>query len=156
MAAVARRESVRWRLDVGGGRREFLELLRGRPRAESNDRRGPEVAGGISRIGAHSYEVRRTVLDQFLAAGITAPLPRVIPQARDGQPIGLRLSGVGRDGPFAALGLASGDLLLEVNGRAIATPESAFAAYATLRTADRVWLAIERGGERIRMDYAIR
>ena len=83
-------------------------------------------------------------------------MPRLVPQLRDGQPAGFRLAGVGDEGPFAALGLASGDVLLEVNGRPITSPDTAFAAYAALRTASHVWLVIERGGQRQRMDYAIR
>jgi type II secretory pathway component PulC len=71
-------------------------------------------------------------------------------------PVGLRLSGVGAAGPFAALGLRDGDLLLEVSGRSIATPDAALAAYGALRTADRVWLVVERAGERIRTDYVVR
>jgi hypothetical protein len=55
-------------------------------------------------------------------------------------------AGSGRDGPFAAIGLRDGDLLLEVNGRSIATPDAAMAAFAALRTASHVWLAIVRAG----------
>ena len=52
--------------------------------------------------------------------------------------------------------LEDGDVLLEVNGASIATPDAALAAYAKLRTASHVWLAIERNGQRTRMDYDIR
>jgi len=83
-------------------------------------------------------------------------LPRVVPQSRDGEAVGLRLLDVGRDGPFGAIGLRDGDVLREVNGRSIATPDSALAAYGALRSEGHVWLAIERGGQRLRLDYRIR
>ena len=89
-------------------------------------------------------------------AGRPRPWPRVVPQLRDGKPIGFRLSGIRSDGPFAAIGLENGDILLEVNGMPIETPDAALAAYAKLRTASHVWLAIERDRRRIRMDYDIR
>ena len=89
-------------------------------------------------------------------AGASPQWPRVVPQLRDGKPIGFRLSGIRSDGPFAAIGLENGDLLLEVNGTPIATPDAALAAYTKLRTADHVWLAIERDRRRIRIDYEIR
>jgi general secretion pathway protein C len=145
-------------LDVGRGRRELLELLRRPPRAPPDGRAAPPDAfgDGVRKTGAHSYEVRRAALDQFLGGGVTPPWPRVVPQARDGAPVGFRLFGIGRDGPFAAIGLDSGDLLLEVNGRSIATPDTALAAFTSLRTASHVWLVVERDGRRIRMDYAIR
>jgi general secretion pathway protein C len=157
-ATIEAIEQVRVVLDVGHGRRELLELLRERPRAGPAGHRGAAdaIGHGIQRTGTHSFEVRRAALDRFLSGGMTASMPRVVPDVRDGQPVGLRLLGVGSDGPFAALGLASGDVLREVNGRSIATPDEALAAYATLRTAGHVWLVIERGGQRIRMDYAIR
>ena len=154
-ATIEAIEAVRVVLHVGHGRRELLELLRDRPRAAADRRRGPPEHG-IKQTGARSYEVRRATLDQFLAGGVASPMPRVVPQMRDGQPVGLRLLGVGQDGPFAALGLASGDLLLEVNGRSIETPDAAFAAYAALRKAEHVWLLIERAGQRTRLDYAVR
>jgi general secretion pathway protein C len=148
-------EQVRVVLDVGNGRRELLELLRDRPRARPDA--APDVSrSGIRQTGAHSYEVRRAALEQFLAGGLSTAMPRLVPQVRDGQPAGFRLAGVGGEGPFAALGLANGDVLLEVNGRPITSPDTAFAAYSALRTASHVWLVIERGGERIRMGYAIR
>jgi general secretion pathway protein C len=78
-----------------------------------------------------------------------------VPQLRDGKPIGFRLFGVRSDGPFAAIGLENGDLLLEVNGAPIATPDAALAAYSKLRTADHVWLGVERARRRIRIDYEI-
>ena len=132
----------------------------------------PDASGdGVRKTGAHSYEITRAAQDQFLRGGTTPPWPRIVPQTRDGAPIGARLSvigpdgwtpiglrlfGIGRDGPFAAIGLASGDLLLEVNGRSIATPDAALAAFTSVRTASHVWLLVERDGRRIRMDYAIR
>lgn len=145
-------------LDVGRGRRELLELLRRRPRAPPNGRGAPAAAfgDGVRKTGTHSYELRRAALDQFLAGGATPPWPRVVPQSKDGAPIGFRLFGIASDGPFAAIGLENGDVLREVNGRSIATPDAALAAFAALRTASHVWLAVERDGRRIRMDYVIR
>jgi general secretion pathway protein C len=68
----------------------------------------------------------------------------------------LKLSGVGEEGVFAALGLRDGDLLLAVNGRSLATPDSALSAYSALRSSSRVSLLLARAGARVRMDYVIR
>jgi general secretion pathway protein C len=144
-------------LDVGRGRRELLELLAERS-GEPPDGRGAREAldGEVRKIGAHSYEIRRAVVERVLAGRQAPGSARVVPQARDGQVVGVRLSGIGRDSPFAAIGLADGDLLLAVNGRSIATPSAALEAYAALRAADHIWLAIERARQRIRIDYTIR
>ena len=60
------------------------------------------------------------------------------------------------DGPFAALGLVGGDILLEANGQSLASPDAARVAVAALRTAAHVDLLIERAGRRLHLDYFIR
>jgi len=147
------KSDVRVVLDAHG-RRELLELLPQRPGAH----RAPAAApfDGVRQTGPHSYEVPRAIIDQFLGGGITPPWPRVVPLARAGEPVGFRLFGVAGNSPFAALGLASGDLLLQVNGRSLATPAAALEAFTALRAAGHVALSIERDGRLIRMDYAIR
>jgi len=152
-ATIAAIEDVRVVLDRQG-RRELLDLLPQRPSARS----APAGASfdGIRQTGAHSYEVSRAVLDQFLAGGVTPPWPRVVPQGREGEPRGFRLFGIAGDGPFAALGLVSGDVLVEVNGRSLGTPDAALAAVTAVRTASQVSLAIQRDGRLVRMDYEIR
>jgi general secretion pathway protein C len=146
-ATIEAIDDVRVTLDVDGGRRELLELLRGVARTT-------QPAPPVDKLGAHHYRIPRATLDGFVAGGATTPWPRVVPQLRDGKPIGFRLHGI--RGPFAAIGLETGDVLLEVNGTRVETPDAALAAYATLRTASHVWLAIERNGQRTRMDYDIR
>jgi type II secretory pathway component PulC len=155
-ATVSAIESVRVVLDVGGGRREYLELLVDPPPRPANARSAPPsaLAGGIRKTGPHSYEVRRALLDHL--GEVTPPWPRVVPEVRDGQPGGFRLFGVGDGSPVALLGLSSGDLLLQVNGRLLAKPDDALAAYAALRTSEHIWLLVERDGRRVRLDYLIR
>lgn len=148
-ATIGAIDEVRVTLDLDGGRREFLQLLRA-------PGRGPQPAPPVDKTGAHRYRIPRAALDGFLTGGPSAAWPRVVPQLRDGKPIGFRLSGIRSDGPFAAIGLETGDILLEVNGMSIDTPDAALTAYAKLRTATQVWLAIERDRRRIRMDYDIR
>jgi general secretion pathway protein C len=144
-------------LDRGRGRRELLELFRGRIGVVPAPGRGPmsTFAEAVTKTGGQSYEVQRSALEQLLAGGLSS-WPRVVPDLKDGEPGGLRLVGIRTDSPFAAIGLADGDRLLEVNGRSMLTPDAALAAYASLRTTSHVWLMIERGGHRVRMDYVIR
>ena len=144
-------------LERGRGRRELLELFRGRIGVVPAPNRGPmgTFAEAVTKTGGQSYEVQRSALEQLLAGGLSS-WPRVVPDVKDGEPGGLRLVGVRTDSPFAAIGLADGDRLLEVNGRSIVTPDAALAAYASLRTTSHVWLLIERGGQGVRMDYVIR
>jgi membrane-associated protease RseP (regulator of RpoE activity) len=153
-ATVAAIEDVRVFLDVGRGCLEVLELLVPRVRVSGPGR--SSMTDGVTRTGPHRYEIERAAVDRLLHGGITPPWPRVVPQTRDGAPVGFRLFGVRDDSPFHAIGLANGDTLIEVNGRSITTPDSALAAYGALRAADQVSLVLERDGRRVRMDYLIR
>jgi general secretion pathway protein C len=155
-ATVVAIEDVRVVLDVGHGRLEVLDLLHPAPGVRADRPASATIADGVRRTGLHRYEIQRAVVERLLQGGIAPPWPRVVPQTRDGAPAGFRLFGVRDDSPFHAIGLANGDTLIEVNGRAITTPDSALAAYGTLRAADHISLLIERDGRRIRMDYAIR
>jgi general secretion pathway protein C len=119
-------------------------------RSESSSR----LADGVRKTGTHRYEVRRALVDP--PGGLTPPWPRAIPEVRDGRPVGIRLSGIRSGSPAAVFGLSNGDLLLEVNGRSLATPDDALAAYSVLRTSDHIWLQIERDGRPLRLDYVIR
>jgi general secretion pathway protein C len=149
-------ENVRVVLDVGGGRREFLELLPDRSpgAADGQGLAAGALGSAVRKTGTHSYEVRRAAVDGL--GGLTPPWPRAVPELRDGQPIGIRLLSVRSGSPVTAFGLLNGDLLLQVNGRSLATPDDALAAYTALRSADHIWLLIERGGRPIRIDYWIR
>ena len=153
-ATVAAIEDVRVVLDEHG-RTEWLELL---PQRRSPPGRAQAKAtfDGIRQTAANRFEVRRDVLEQFLAGGITPGWPRVVPQARAGEAVGFRVFGIAGGSPFAALGLTSGDVLLQVNGRSIATPATALAAVTSLRTANHVSLSIARGDRLVRLDYDIR
>jgi general secretion pathway protein C len=157
-ATVAAIEDVRVMLDGGHGQREFLELLAPRSGRRAGAPRGAagRITDGVRKIGPNSYEVRRSVVDGLLVGGVTPPWPRVVPQTRDGAPVGFRLLSLKPDSPLVAIGLADGDLLLQANGRSLATPDAALGAFTALRTADHVWLTIERDGRPLRIDYRIR
>ncbi|HMF43379.1 MAG TPA: type II secretion system protein GspC [Polyangia bacterium] len=156
-ATVSAIEDVRVLLDVGRGQREFLELLAPRPAGAAGVRVAPDrTADAVRQIGTHRYEVRRAVVDQLLAGGLTPPWPRIVPETRDGAPVGFRLTALRRDSPLVAIGLTNGDLLLQVNSRSLATPDAALAAGGALRSTDHIWLMIERDGRPLRLDYFIR
>lgn len=69
---------------------------------------------------------------------------------------GLRLSRVRAGTLPDALGLRSGDELVSINDYKLADPEQALTAYARLRGAERLRLAVIRGGARTELVYFIR
>jgi type II secretory pathway component PulC len=69
---------------------------------------------------------------------------------------GLRLARVRAGTLPAALGLRSGDELVSVNDFKLGDPEQALTAYARLRSAERLRLAVIRDGARTELVYFIR
>jgi len=108
---------------------------------------------GIRRIGPRAYEVPRGIFDQV--GGLSPPAPVIVPETRDGRS-GFRIFSVDPNGLLAALGLRSGDLVVELNDTRLADPDSALLSYLRLKRMTHAWLLIERNEERIRMDYFIR
>jgi len=94
--------------------------------------------------------------------------PRSSPRERRASPLkafrfvglgpsgGLRLGRVAPGSLPEALGLRTGDELISVNDFKLADPEQALNAYARLRTAQRLQLAVSRGGDRAELVYFIR
>ena len=151
-ATVGEIDQARVTLELGGGRREYLDLLE--PPAQAA-RAVP--AGGIRKTGEHRYEVQRTTLDSLLgnlSALVTGV--RVVPETRDGRGEGFRLFGIRADSPLAQAGVQNGDEISAINGFAITTPDQALVAYTKLRTASHLAVAVERNGQRLTQDYEIR
>src|SRR5687767_4049253 len=69
-----------------------------------------------------------------------------VPERRDGETVGLRLSGVS-GGLLAKLGLRDGDRLDAVGGYRVTSMNEMLALYARLRAVDVLKLLIERDGQ---------
>ena len=137
------------------GRREFLALeppVSEAPASPPAARSAPgALERGIRRTGPTRYEIQRPSLDQLLGnVNVLASSVRVIPEQG-----GLRLSSVVAGGPFAWLGLQSGDLVAAVNGLDLSTPDHALRAYTLLRSASHLTVDLERGGRRMTVEYNI-
>jgi general secretion pathway protein C len=109
-------------------------------------------ASGRRMTGPATYEVDRPVLDGFLENPQEAfGRVRVVPDAG-----GVRLSGIRAGSKLALLGLQNGDRIETLNGMPLGTTEEALLAYARLRTAERLQLAITRSGKKQQLDYHVR
>jgi general secretion pathway protein C len=156
-----------------GGREEFLDLLdtetiRAAAPAESSTR-GPapsaepghglsrELDRGIRKVGERAFEIQRSTLEALLGnVGLLATSARITPEIRDGRTAGLRLVSVQPQGPFAKIGLQSGDVILSINGLELTSPERGFEVFGKLRSASHLSLELERARKRAVIDYSVR
>lgn len=116
----------------------------------------PEIAARIRRTSATEFQVDRAAVDMLLEQqALLMRSARVIPERRGGEVVGLKLR-IKPGSMLESLGLQSGDSLRSINGFDITDPQKALEAYARLRTADRLSVAIEREGRPMTIDFNIR
>ncbi|MGK4007721.1 type II secretion system protein GspC [Sorangium sp. So ce1036] len=116
----------------------------------------PEIAARIRRVSATEFTVDRAAVDQILEQqALLMRSARVIPERRGDQVVGLKLK-IKRGSLLETLGLESGDSLRSINGFDLTDPQKALEAYARLRTANHLSVAIERGGQLMTLDFNIR
>lgn len=80
---------------------------------------------------------------------------RIVPAFKDGQPQGFKLFSIRPESLFAKLGLQNGDVLKQINGVSLETPETAMSAFQRLREARHVELDFERGGVLLHKTYDV-
>ncbi len=112
---------------------------------------------GIKRTGERAYEIQRGTLESVLNnPSLLLRSACIVLEIRHGKTVGFRLDVVKPGGPFARLGMQSGDVISSINGLDISSPERAREIYAELKSAIHVALGIERNGQRITTGYDIR
>lgn len=109
----------------------------------------------IERIAPGRYAIARDAVDCLLAQPTLMRPVRIVPEARDGRVIGVRVLRVDPEGAMHRLGLRSGDVLLRVNGMDIASPDHCLTAYSRLRHGGILTVDLLRGGRSTELRYYI-
>jgi general secretion pathway protein C len=78
---------------------------------------------------------------------------RAVPYETNGEGAGVKLFGIRSNALLAQLGLRDGDLLRSVNGFDLSDPTHALEAFAQLRSAVRLTLALVRRGQAMTLEY---
>ncbi|GHG97097.1 hypothetical protein [Comamonas sp. JC664] len=112
---------------------------------------------GIREVGEHAYEIP---LQRFTEAleqmGDPQTHVRIVPAFRDGKAYGFKLFSLKPGALYAQLGFQSGDVVRNINGIALHTPEQTLQAYDALRGQRRFEVDVERGGHVIRKVYDVK
>ena len=81
---------------------------------------------------------------------------RIRPHFKDGQSDGLSVSRIKGGSVFSKLGLRNGDIVQQINGEPINSPDEVLALYEKLKSGSRVSLEVTRKGEPKTMNYRFR
>jgi general secretion pathway protein C len=115
-----------------------------------------ELDKGIKQVSDTKYTVQRSLVDKLLQnQGELMRSARVVPHEENGRVVGVKLYGIRKSSLFGKLGLQNGDMLRTINGFDMGSPDSALEAYAKLRSASNLSLALVRRGNAVTMDYNI-
>jgi general secretion pathway protein C len=115
-----------------------------------------ELDQGIKQVSDTKYSVRRSLVDKLLQnQGELMRSARVVPHEENGRVVGVKLYGIRKSSLFGKLGLQNGDMLRTINGSDMGSPDSALEAYAKLRSATNLSLALVRRGNAVTMEYNI-
>jgi general secretion pathway protein C len=119
------------------------------------NKKSETTAEGIHRVSANEFQIDRSVVDKILETQAELMKVRVVPEQEKGKTVGIRLYGIKPGSLLAAVGFENGDRIETVNELEISSPQSALAAYAQLRAADRLVVKINRKGNASEIDYDI-
>ncbi len=112
---------------------------------------------GIQRVSDTEFGISRSLVDRVLEnRGALMRTARVVPQEVGGRVVGVKLYGIRRNSLLGRIGIENGDVLRSINGYDMSDPNSALEAYARLRSADHLTVAVERRGTPMSLNYNIR
>jgi general secretion pathway protein C len=113
--------------------------------------------GDIRTVGEHAYEIPAADLQNALMRlDELSTQARVVPAFKDGQAQGFKMFAIRPHSLYAKLGLQNGDVLKQINGQSLTTPETAMTAFGSIRDARHIELDLERGGVPVRKTYDVR
>jgi general secretion pathway protein C len=116
-----------------------------------------DIASKIQKVSEREFIVDRSAVDRILEdQAVLMKSVRLVPERKDGEAVGLRISRVSPDSLLGVLGLQKGDRIRTLNGFSLTDPQKALEAYARLRTADKLTLRLDRGGKETSIEVQIK
>jgi S1-C subfamily serine protease len=120
-------------------------VLGARAGSSCDDAQRAAIVSGIHVVGDDARSVSRALFQSNWTPCVASGA-RIVPAMKNDELAGLKLFAIRPDSVWAALGFRNGDVLLDVNGHTLRSPDAALEAYAALKTADQLHFTLERQG----------
>ncbi len=143
------------------GRKEILKIEiptngRGSGPVQPARTNAPAATLGPGSSGGKEVVIQRSrIQDAIKNVNELMKYVRIRPHFTNGQPDGLKLTGVRPGSLFTEIGLNNGDIITGVNGKRIQSVDDALAFYSSLKTASNVNLQIRRRGMAQTIQYRV-
>lgn len=110
----------------------------------------------IKRTSANEYNIDRTMLmEELNDLSKLGTQARVVPNYKGGKYEGFKLIGVRPNSLYRAIGIRSGDIVKEVNGHELNSPNKAIKLFDELKTESAIAVQVERGGRAVQLHYKV-
>jgi len=157
-------ERNRVTLEFADGSFLVLEAQKGKPLAAAGSRAALTPSSVATQTGAQieSLDENRWLIPAEVAenargnVGDLLKQAQAVPYLENGQTTGFQLRMIQAGSLIAQLGLQKGDILREVNGLPLNSPEKALQVFGQLRQASQISIGLERKGEAMTFAYEIR
>ncbi len=127
-------------------------------RIPSTAEEGPQNADlKISKIDDFTYAVDESSVD-YLTENINKVITqvRIIPYFESGEAAGFRFAAIRPGSVFSDLGFTSGDVIKQINGVPLTSPEKIYTIFQNLKDEQSIQVDILRRGQKKTMGYEIR
>lgn len=146
------------------GKEEVLELSvskevgKGGRREVASSKPQPLVPGsGVQRLDANRWSVSREELESAKAnMSQLMTQVRIAPNFTEGQPDGFKLLSIKRGSLFDRLGLRNGDVIRQINGMPLDSPQKALELYGELESGQSISLGVLRRGKELTFNYELK
>lgn len=156
-----------------GGKKMAIAVMPDESKAAprtARDRRSPAVRSAtktaaenalsdlkISKIDEFTYAVDESSVD-YLTENINKVITqvRIIPYFESGEAAGFRFAAIRPGSVFSELGFSSGDVIKQINGVPLTSPEKIYTIFQNLKDEQRIQVDILRRGQKKTVGYEIR
>lgn len=129
------------------------------PAAAANPGGPPMVAvddKNIKDLGGDRYVIAREEVDKQLSnLNYLATQARIVPHFENGQGSGFKLFAIRPGSLYSKIGIQNGDVIKQINGETINSPDKALEAYARLKGANAITIDVVRNGTKKSLQYSI-
>lgn len=113
----------------------------------------------VKRTGGNQFQVKRSDINDYLQR-----LPEILKQARvvpqhsekSGEIEGFRFASIDKGSVFEELGFEKGDVIKEVDGEAVTTPEKALELFDRLKGGSGFKMLVQKDGQDVYYEYSVR
>jgi len=138
-------------LDEDGPKRR--EVVVTEPETKDDD----GLDANVTKVKSDEYEIARAEIDNVLSnMSKLATQARIVPSFKNGKANGFKLFSIRPDSLYAKIGIQNGDIVQQINGYEMNSPDKALEIYSKLKDAQTITVDLLRRGKSQTMTYNIR